>query len=89
MKVDVNKVREHVELYFREHLPQYAVLEIRRKSYHPDDDYLWMVSAKKSNGMFAVWSEWNELTQSLNHGHYDLKTIEDCEAVFEELYFKG
>ncbi len=89
MKVDVNKVREHVELYFKEHLPQYTVLEIRKKSYHPDDCYLYMVSAGKEDGTYAVWTSWNETTQSLNYGHYGLKSTEDCEKVFQKFYFKG
>lgn len=89
MKIDLSVVRENVELYFKKYLPEYTVLEIRRKSYHPDDDYLWMVSAKKADNSFAVWTSWNETTQSLNYGHYDLKSIEDCEKVFEEFYFKG
>lgn len=42
-----------------------------------------MVSAKKSNGTYAVWTAWNEATQSLNHGHYDLKSLEECEKGFE------
>ena len=89
MKTDLSKVREHVELYFMKYLPDYTVLEIRRKSYHPDDDYLWMVSAKKEDGTYAVWTAWNETSQSLNFGHYNLKSVEDCERVFEEFYFKG
>lgn len=89
MEINLNKVREHVELYFQKHLPEYTVLEIRRKSCHPADDYLWMVSAKKEDGTYAVWTAWNESTQSLNYGHYCLKSIEDCETVFEEFYFKG
>ena len=56
MNINLNKVREHIELYFKENLPQYTVLEIRRKSSHPDDTHLFMVSAKKSNGIYAVWS---------------------------------
>lgn len=68
---------------------QYTVLEIRQKSYHPADNYLWMVSAKKEDGTYAVWTAWNESSQSLNFGHYNLKSIEDCEKVFEEFYYKG
>lgn len=79
-----NEVRKHAEAYFREHLPQYTLLEIRRKSNHPDDSYLFMVSAGKSDGAYAVWTCWNESIQSLNHGHYGLKTLEDCEEVFRE-----
>jgi len=89
MKVDLNEVREHVGLYFKEHLPQYTVLEIRKKSHHPYDCYLFMVSAVKEDGTYAVWTSWNETTQSLNHGHYGLLSTEDCEKVFEEFYFKG
>lgn len=88
MEINLNKVREHVELYFKKYLSEYTVLEIRRKSYHPDDAYLWMVSAKKEDGTYAVWTSWNESSQSLNYGHYDLKSIEDCEKVFEEFYYR-
>ena len=41
------EVIEDVKAYFKEHLPKYAVLKVRRKSYHPDDSYLYMVSAKR------------------------------------------
>lgn len=89
MDIDLNIVIEHVKLYFKENLPRYAVLEVRKKSYHPDDDHLYMVSAKKEDGTYAVWTSWNEATQSLNHGHYGLSSIEDCEKIFEEFYYKG
>lgn len=84
MDINLSEVREHVEFYFKENLPQYTVLEIRRKSSHPDDSYLFMVSAKKDDGTYAVWSSWNESTQSLNHGHYNIKSLEDCEKVIRE-----
>ena len=88
---NISDIRAHVEDYFKNHLPKYTVLEIRKKSYHPKDDYLWMVSAKKEgeDTEYAVWTSWNEETQSLNYGHYNLKSIEDCERVFEEYYYKG
>lgn len=89
MNNNLNEVREHVESYFKEHLSKYTVLEIRRKSYHPDDDYLYMVSAKKDDGTFAVWTSWNEAIQSLNYGHYDLSSVEDCERLFDEFYYNG
>ncbi len=85
MEIDLNKVREHVELYFREHLPKYAVLDIRKKSYHPDDKHLFMVSAKKAtDGTYAVWTSWNEELQTLNHGHYGLKSTNACDEIFAE-----
>jgi len=87
MKID--EVKEHVELYFREYLSQYTILENRKKSYHPEDDYLYMISAKKKDGTYAVWTNWNAITKSLNYGHYDLTSIEECEKIFEEFYYKG
>lgn len=89
MKIDLSVVRENVELYFKKYLPEYTVLEIRRKSYHPTDSYLWMVSAKKEDGTYTVWTAWNESSQSLNYGHYNLKSIEECEKIFKEFYFNG
>ena len=89
MNINLNEIREHIELYFQNQLPQYTVLEIRRKSSHPDDTHLWMVSAQKSDDTYAVWTGWNELNQSLNHGHYNLQSIEECEKIFEEFYYKG
>ncbi len=87
MSKDISKIREHIELYFKKYLPDYTVLEIRPKSFHPKDDYLWMVSAKKSDGTFAVWTAWNESSQGLHYGHYNLQTIEECEKIFEEFYY--
>ena len=63
MGIDLNEIREHVKLYFKENLPKYTVLEIRRKSNHPEDSYLWIVSAEKEDGTFAVWTAWNESIQ--------------------------
>lgn len=84
MGMETLEVREHVELYFKEHLLEYTVLEVRRKSFHPDDGHLYMVSAQKEDNTFAMWSNWNEATQSLNHGHYNLCSVDDCERLFEE-----
>ena len=86
---DMKQVRMNVEQYFKKHLPEYTVLEIRKKSVYPEDSYLFMVSAIKEDGTFAVWTSWNETSQSLNYGHYNLQTLEDCEKVFEEFYNNG
>lgn len=88
MNINLNDVREHIERYFKENLPQYTVLEIRRKSSHPDDSHLFMVSANNGNGTYAVWSSWNETTQSLNYGHYGLQSAEECEKIFEDFFIK-
>ena len=84
MDNDLVKVIDHVSEYFKTHLPQYAILEIRRMSFHPDDDYLYMVSARKDDGTYAVWTNWNEDLKTLNHGHYDLSSAEDCLRIFAE-----
>lgn len=89
MNINSDEVREHIVLCFTENLPQYTVLEIRSKSSHPDDTHLFMVSAKKDDGTYSLWTGWNELSQSLNHGHYDLKSAAECEKLFEEFYYKG
>lgn len=86
---DTKQVRKNVEEYFKKYLPGYTVLEIRKKSVFPEDNYLFMVSAINEDGSFAVWTCWNETSQSLNYGHYNLHSIEDCEKVFQEFYNKG
>ena len=86
-KYDMKQVRKNVEEYFKKNLPQYVVLEIKKKSVFSEDSYLFMVSAANENdGCFAVWTCWNETSQSLNYGHYDLQTLEECEQVFKEFY---
>ncbi|WP_353938235.1 hypothetical protein [Bacteroides acidifaciens] len=62
-------------------------MEIRKKSSHPDDAHLFMVSAQKDDGTYNLWTGWNELSRSLNHGHYDLQSAEESEKIFEEFYF--
>lgn len=89
MKNITSKVAEQVKAYFREDLPLYTILEIRKKSYHPDDHYLYMVSAIKCDGTYAVWTCWNHITKSLNHGHYGLQSQEECEKIMDEFYYSG
>ncbi len=89
METEVTEVMEHIKIYFRKNLQEYKVLKVRRKSCHPDDSCLYMVSAVKKDGTYAVWTCWNEITQSLNYGHYGLLSEQDCEKVFEEYYYSG
>ena len=84
MEMDLSKVLRHVETYFKNHLPHYAVLTVSRRNHHPDDGHLYIVSAKnEKDNTFAVWSCWNEKTRSLNHGHYGIKSLEVCEEMVE------
>ena len=87
MQKEFLEVWEQVKRYFKKHLPKYTVLKVRRKSYHPDDSYLYMVSAKKDDGTYAVWTCWNESTKSLNYGHYNLTSEEDCKKLMDEFYY--
>ena len=86
METGLSKVMKQVTLYLKEHLPGYTVLKVRKKSYHPDDSHLYMVSAKKDDGTYAVWTSWNQKTESLNHGHYGLQSEEACKKVMDEFY---
>lgn len=83
-----DEVKNHVRKYFEEYLPQYTVYEVYHKSNHDDDGYLYMVEAyhKENCDNFAVWTSWNESTQSLNHGHYKL-TKEQAKKVLKENFF--
>ena len=44
---DMEQVCIHVKNYFKKHLPSYTVLEVRKKSTHPKDNYLWYLLPKK------------------------------------------
>ena len=87
MKVIPKEVEANIEEYFRANLPRYEVVKVRKKSYHPDDAHLYMVAAKKDDGLYAVFTSYNDLSRSLNYGHYDLKNLEACEAIMNEYYF--
>lgn len=84
-----DKVKDNVRKYFEEHLPQYGVCEVYHKSNHDSDDYLYMVKAIKDvkpYNEYAVWTSWNESTQCLNHGHYNL-TEKQAKEVLKENFF--
>jgi len=61
----------------------------RVRCFSQDDAHIFMVSAEKSNGTYAVWTGWNELSLSLNHGHYDLQSASECENIFEEFFYRA
>lgn len=86
---EAKKVVSDVKEYFTEHLPQYEVVKIRRKSFHKDDAHLFMVAAKKEDGTFSVFTCWNQLIQSLNHGHYGLADLGVCDKIMDEFYNDG
>lgn len=86
-------VWNNVQKYFKEHLnDRYDLQDVIRYK-NPMDSYLYMVIAKHKNysaiktsmggGPWVVWNTWNESTQSLNGGHYDIKTYEDALSICE------
>lgn len=90
-KTDVpNDVKEHIRQYFNESsgLENYEFVEAQRSSNHPDDIYLYEVIGKNiNNGKYAVWTRWNESTQCLNCGHYNLDTLAEAIKVADEYYY--
>lgn len=73
------EVLDNIGKYFRgkEHLQKYKVEYVIRGSNHPEDDHLYMVVARdKKNETWTAWTCWNEDTQCLNHGHYDIPDFE-------------
>lgn len=88
--MEPKKVTNNIEKYFKENLPAYEVVEIRKKSEYEADSYLYMVATKKDDGTYAVWTCWNEKLQTLNHGHYGIHDVESCHKLMEEFhYVKG
>ena len=83
-----SKVWTDVKEYLEEHLPLYSVVDIGNKSAYPEDNYLFMVSAKKEDGFYAVWTCWNQQTKSLNHGQYGLTSHDECVKIFEEYFIE-
>ncbi len=84
MDIKSFEAAEHVADYFRKNLPNFTVLGIVRKSLHPDDSYLYMIVSKKDDGSYAFWDCWNESTQSLNHGHYGIESLDACVKLVNE-----
>lgn len=86
-----DKVIDNVKHYIQDNLPEYNtyMTEVYHKSNHDADNYLYMVLAKKNtlaDNDYAVWTCWNESTQSLNHGHYNI-TREQADAILKENFF--
>ena len=73
-----NNVKENIIKYLEEHLPNYELITVGHVP--TESDFIYRVLAKKKvnkypdiMGDFAVWTCWNETTQCLNWGHYDLR----------------
>lgn len=84
MNINFLDVVQHITNYFEEHLPLYTIFEVRRQTFNPNDNYLYMVAAKHQNGDYAIWTSWNEHLQSLNHGHYNLPDMKACADIISD-----
>lgn len=75
-----------LRMYFEDFLPNYTICHIYRKSNYLEDSNLYSVTARNTNGTYSCWSSWNEGTQSLNHGHYNLSSEEDGINILAEYF---
>lgn len=87
------EVQLSVSNYFKEHLEGYDLVGIFRSSNAKDDSYLYSVIGKKKiassyfNGEWACWSSWNQITESLNFGHYNIESIDDAIMILNERFY--
>lgn len=81
-----DKVIASIENYIANNFPNMHVCHIYRKSNHPEEHYLYMVIATKNDGTFSCWSSWNEITDSLNCGHYNLKSEQEGISILKDLF---
>ncbi len=82
-KVSV-EVQNSVKAYFEEHLKDFIPIEICRASNYPEDDCLYAVIAKQSNGEYACWTSWHQGRESMNYGHYGLPDKEIAFSIIKD-----
>ena len=88
------KIYDNVSEYFKRNNMNYDVQEIIPNG-SPFNHNLYIVIAKHTNypeskkscggGPWVVWSCWNEVTQCLNHGHYDILDYDKAYALAMDL----
>ena len=69
------QVRKNVDKYFAESngLINYEPIAVGQYRGQYEAEYIYIVLARQiRGGKWAVWTSWNESTQSLNFGHYDM-----------------
>ena len=79
-------VKENVKKYLEEH-DLGELIDVVRHSDHPEDSYLYHVIAKRGNS-YSCWTSWNETTQSLNFGHYNLVSEKVAREVSDEFFYR-
>lgn len=85
LKSNNKNVIANINNYFKRKEMNYRVVRLFKKTDHKDDWYLYVIIAKNTvTGKYAVWTSWNESTQSLNYGHYNIQSIKDCLEIVDE-----
>ena len=79
-----NEVQASIKEYFEEYLKGFTPIEICRASNHPEDNDLYAVIAKKTNGEYACWTSWHQKKESMNFGHYGLPDREEALSIIKE-----
>lgn len=80
------EVKENVKKYLtEENLGE--LVDVMRASEHPEDWYLFHVIARKGDN-YSCWTSWNETTQSLNFGHYNLNSEEGAREICKEFFHR-
>ena len=67
----INRITEYLQT--NEYLQKYEICSVMQYE-HPDDYYLYKVLCRnKTDDTYTFWSAWNNITCSLNYGHYELE----------------
>ena len=86
-------VRKNVDRYFASNngLNNYEPIAVGQYRGEGEGKYIYLVLGRQiRGGKWAVWTCWNEITQSLNFGHYDLteqqamKLFMDTESLYSQ-----
>lgn len=84
-----DQVRKNVDKYFAEGngLTNYEPIAVGQTK---GNQYTYMVLARQiRGGEWAVWTCWNETTQSLNHGHAGMTEAEAMRLFLNESSLYG
>lgn len=85
------EVRDNVSKYLKENNLG-ELIDVVRHSDHPEDCYLYHVIAKRRNAYwgdtYCCWTSWNETTQSLNYGHYNLISEQEARKISDSFIFR-
>lgn len=81
-----DEIIDMVKRYFQKNLTMYGSLEVFRSSNHLEDDYLFSIIGFHNNGTFSCWTSFNSQTESLNNGHYGLKTENEALEIISSYY---